>query len=126
MTTQEVANQLVKLCREGKFDQVYQELFSPNIISAEPEGHTSGISKGMEELKKKGEEWHDTVEEVVSSEISDPIVAADHFSIAWKTKIKLKGMTEAADMDEVCVYKVADGKVVLEQFFYTPTPEMVS
>ncbi|MEM9340018.1 MAG: nuclear transport factor 2 family protein [Bacteroidota bacterium] len=124
MTTEEVANQLVQLCREGKFDQVYQELFSPDIVSVEPEGNPTGTVRGMEALKIKGEKWNEMVEEMMASEISDPIVAADHFSCAWKSKVKFKGMEEIVDVDEISVYKVEGGKIVLEQFFYTPLPEL--
>ena len=33
MTTQEVANELVKLCREGKWEECIQKLYSPEIKS---------------------------------------------------------------------------------------------
>ncbi len=125
MTTQEVANRLVELCREGKWEQVYQELFSPEIRSIEPEGAPWGTVKGFDAIAKKAKEWESMVEEFHSSEISDPIVAENFFAITMKSKVTLKGQSESMDMDEVCVYKVADGKVVSEQFFYTPMPELV-
>lgn len=121
MTTQEVAEQLISLSREGKFEQIQQELFSPEIRSVEPtkEGDWD-VEKGFEGLKKKAEQWHGMVEEMIGGEISDPIVAGNFFSCTWKTKVKFKGAPEAVAMDEVAVYEVKDGKVVLEQFFYTP------
>ncbi|MEQ9304626.1 MAG: nuclear transport factor 2 family protein [Marinoscillum sp.] len=120
MTTQEVANQLVKLCREGKFEQVLTELYSPDIRSVEPEGSTWPTVQGMAEIIKKGEIWTTMVEEVLDSEISEPIVADSFFSITMKSRVKVKDAPEPIRMDEVCVYQVQDGKVVLEQFFYQP------
>lgn len=122
MTTQEVAEKLVSLCRVGDFEKVYKELYSQEIMSIEPEGGTWDTVQGMEAIAKKGEQWHAMVEEFHSSEISDPIVAGDFFSCTMKTELSLKGIEERINMDEVCVYKVENGKVVVEQFFYTPLP----
>ena len=69
---------------------------------------------------KKGQEWEAMLETVHSSEVSDPIVAENFFSLTMKMKVTLKGMSEPMNMDEICVYRVEDGKVVTEQFFYTP------
>jgi predicted ester cyclase len=44
-------------------------------------------------------------------------VAGDYFSIAWMMDITMKGQGRVK-MEEVCVYKVKDGKIVWEQFFY--------
>ncbi|MEM8893316.1 MAG: SnoaL-like domain-containing protein [Bacteroidota bacterium] len=120
MTTQEIADRLVELCREGKYNQVYQELFSPDCWSIEPEGVPSGTAKGMAAMQEKGKLWNEMVETFHSGSLSDPLVAADHFSIAWFSKITMKGAPGPIDMDEIAVYKVANGKVVSEQFFYTP------
>lgn len=122
MTTQEVANQLVALCREGKYEQVYQELFSPDAESIEPEGTGLPTAKGMDAIRQKGQQWQEMVEELYSSEISDPIAADDFFSCTMKMKVKMKGSEEPVNMDEVCVYRVKNGKVMSEQFFYTPEP----
>ena len=123
MTTQEVANQLISLCREGKYEEVYQQLFSPEISSREPEGSTWPEAKGFDELAEKGKAWQEMVDEFIEGTISDPIIAGDHFACTMKSKVKFKGSTEVIDMDEICVYKVVDGKVILEQFFYTPMPQ---
>ena len=125
MTTQEIANQLVQLCREGKYEQVYEELFSPEILSIEPEGGPWGTTKGMEGIQKKAQEWQAMVEEILSSEVSDPIVADNFFSCTMKTKVRMKGVTDPVNMDEVIVYRVENQKVVSEQFFYTPLPQFV-
>ena len=36
MTTKEIANRLVDMCRNGKVEEAKEELFAPDIISIEP------------------------------------------------------------------------------------------
>ena len=123
MTTQEVATEMVALCRAGKWEECIQKFYSPDIKSIEPEGATWGTVQGFDAIAKKGQEWQEMVAEFHSSEISDPIVAENFFSITMKSKVTMKGMDQPINMDEVCVYEVKNGKVVKEQFFYTPMPE---
>lgn len=120
MTTQEVANRLVELCREGKHEQAVKELYSPEIVSIEPEGMPNRIVKGLEGIAKKGEKFQSMLEKVNSSVISDPIVAENFFSCSMLMNVQMKGVPVAVDMDEVCVYTVNNGKIVREEFFYTP------
>ncbi|MGB0863771.1 MAG: SnoaL-like domain-containing protein [Saprospiraceae bacterium] len=123
MTTQEVANRLVELCREGKYKQVVQELYSPNIVSIEPEGMPNRIVKGLEAIAQKSIKFESTLEKVNSSVISDPLVAENFFSCTMLMNVQMKGVPVAIDMDEVCVYTVNGGKIVKEEFFYTPQPQ---
>lgn len=123
MTTQEVANRLVELCREGKYEQAVKELYSPDIVSVEPEGVPDRIVKGLDAIAKKGERFESMLEKINSSVVSDPIVAENFFSFGMYMNVVMKGMSHAIDMDEVCVYTVNNGKVVKEEFFYTPQPQ---
>lgn len=120
MTTQEVANRLVELCRAGKFEQAVNELYSPNIVSVEPEGMPNRIVQGLEAIAQKSEKFESMLEKVNSSIISDPIVAENFFSCTMLMNVQFKGAPVSTDMDEVCVYTVNDGKIVKEEFFYTP------
>ena len=121
MSVQEIAERLVALSREGKYEQVYQELFSPEIESMEPKLDGSwDTAKGFDELKAKADKWNKMCEAFEEGEISDPIVAENFFSCSWKMRVKFKGAPEFMQMDEIAVYRVKEGKVVLEQFFYTP------
>ncbi|WMX13721.1 MULTISPECIES: nuclear transport factor 2 family protein [unclassified Aureispira] len=125
MTTQEVANRLIELCREGKYEQAVKELYSPDIVSVEPEGMPDHIVQGLDAIAKKGERFQDMLEKINSSTITDPIVAENFFSCGMYMNVVMKGMTQAIDMDEICVYTVNNGKIVKEEFFYTPDPQEV-
>ncbi len=124
MTTQEVANRLVDLCRKGEWDKVYEELYSQDCESKEPAGAPNAYVKGMDAILKKGENFNESVEAVHSSTVSDPIVADNFFSCVMAMNITFKGAPGPIDMEEICLYHVADGKVISEQFFYTPEPQM--
>jgi hypothetical protein len=122
MTTQEIANDVATLCREGKFDEAQDKYFSQDVKTIEPEHAprpegTSREAQGMNAVKQKGKMFQDMVENTHGIKVSDPIVAGDWFSIALNMDVTMKGRGRQ-NMDEICVYKVKDGKIVQEEFFY--------
>ena len=118
MTTQEIANRLVHLCREGNVEEAKEELFSAGIISIEPrEGLLPKETRGMDAIRKKAELFVAHVDNFFGSSISDPIVAGNFFSILWITDLQMKGEARKVN-HEICVYETRDGKVISEQFFY--------
>jgi hypothetical protein len=119
MTTQEVANSLVKLCSAGKFDEAMETFYSPDIVSMEagaPPG-MSRESKGLAAVKTKGE-WWSANHEIHSFQVDGPLVAGSHFAVAFKMDVTFKPQAKRFSMEEVAVYKVVDGKIVYEEFFY--------
>ncbi len=120
MTTKEVADKLVALCSQGKFDEAGQALYSPDIVSVEA-GAPPGMSretKGLEGVKAKGE-WWAANHEVHSVTVEGPLVAGSHFAVTFKLDITFKPESKRLTMEEVGVYKVQDGKIVYEEFFYS-------
>lgn len=120
MTTQEIANRLVALCSQGKFEQATKELYSQDIVSMEagaPPGQ-SRETKGLDGVLKKGE-WWVTNHEVHSAKVEGPLVAGSHFAVTFKMDITFKPESRRFQMEEIGVYKVADGKIVYEEFFYS-------
>src|ERR1035438_4790907 len=119
MTTQEVASKLVALCSEGKFEEATEALYSADIVSMEagaPPGQ-SRESKGIAAIKAKGE-WWVANHEVHSAKVEGPLVAGSHFAVVFKLDVTFKPQTRRFTMEEVAVYKVVDGKIVYEEFFY--------
>jgi ketosteroid isomerase-like protein len=120
MTTQEVASKLVALCSEGKFEEATEALYSDDIVSMEagaPPGQ-SRESKGIAAIKAKGE-WWVANHEVHSAKVEGPLVAGSHFAVTFKMDITFKPQAKRFTMEEIAVYKVADGKIVYEEFFYS-------
>jgi SnoaL-like domain len=119
MTTQEVADTLVKLCSEGKFDVATKTLYSPDIVSTEAGAPPGGSreTKGIDAVIAKGE-WWVANHEVHSAKVEGPLIAGSHFAVTFKMDVTFKPESKRFSMEEVAVYKVADGKIVYEQFFY--------
>ena len=120
MTTQEVADKLVKWCNEGNEAKCYQELYSPNVVSwemAAPEGDPMAKCEGMEAVGKKGEWWENTFD-VHSTTVSEPTVAENWFSVRFDMDTTHKPSGQRSKSSEIAVYQVKDGKIVQEQFFY--------
>jgi SnoaL-like domain len=119
MTTQEIADKLVKLCKENKFHEAIEALYSPDIVSMEAGAPPGGSreSKGLAAVIAKGEWWaanHD----IHSTVVEGPLVAGSFFTVIFKMDVTFKPQNRRFTMDEVAVYKVAAGKIVYEEFFY--------
>jgi len=121
MNTQQVANRLVELCREGKGQQAQDELYSKDAVSVEMEGmEASGmptVAKGMDAIREKGRTFNEGIEAVHGGTVGDPIVMGNWFAITMTMDATFKGRGRM-NMEEICVYQVKDGKIVREQFFY--------
>ena len=120
MNTQQVANRLVELCRRGEFLKAQEELYSQDAVSVEPEGSPGGAmgnARGLDAIREKGKAFDATYETIHGITVSDPLVAGEYFSIVMGLDATWKQGGRYA-MEEICVYRVRNGKVVLEQFFY--------
>lgn len=119
MTTKEVADKLVGFCRQGQFEEAAKELYANNIVSIEPDGTPVKEVKGFEAVIAKEQQFNDMVEEFHGVEVSDPLVADQFFSCTMKMDVTFKGAPRTS-MEEVCLYKVENGKISREEFFFTP------
>jgi hypothetical protein len=117
MTTQQVANRLVELCRKGQIQQAGEELYSDDIHSIEPANAPTKTAKGKQAVGKKGQEFAAMIQERHGGSFSDPIVCGRYFSSAMTLDATFKGKGRMV-LEEICVYEVKDGKIVSEQFFF--------
>src|SRR5260370_2629564 len=119
MATQEGADSLVKLWSEGKFHEATVALYSDDIVSMEAGAPPGGSreAKGLPAVLAKGE-WWTANHDVHSVIVEGPLVAGAHFAVTFKLDVTFKPQTKRFTTEEVAVYKVADGKVVYEEFFY--------
>jgi len=118
MTTAEIANRLVEDCRKGDFESAQKDLFADDAVSIEPHG-TDDFAKethGLDAIIEKGKKWGEMVEEMHSCTVSEPLVADQSFAVTMTLDVTMKGRGRA-NMTELCIYHVKDGKVVSEQFF---------
>lgn len=120
MTTQDVANRFNELSQSYQWNKIQEELYAENCVSIEP-AHAQamglGNAEGMDAIRKKGEAFGAMVEEMHGGYTSAPVVGGNFFSVAMGMDCTMKGAGRM-QMDEVAVYKVKDGKIVMEQFFF--------
>ena len=116
MTTKDVADRLVKLCRENMVEEAKQEFFTEETLSIEPvEGILPKETKGLKAIEGKAKLFISMVEQFFGSAISDPVIAGDYFSVAWDTDIQMKG-GQRNTSSELCVTKWRMGKLYLNNF----------
>ena len=118
MTTQEIADRLVELCRKNDFQTAQKELFSEDAVSIEPEA-SAGFekeTKGLKAIQEKGKRFSTMVEEVHGNKVSDPLVAGNSIALSLNMDTTMKEQGRS-NMAEICVYKVEDGKIISEEFF---------
>lgn len=121
MSTQEVASKLVAYCRQGQHEEAMNELYSKDIVSIEPKGAPVEKISGIEAVIQKSKQFGEMIETMHGMEVSDPCVAENFFSCSMKMDVTYKGAPRMT-MEEICLYQVSDGKIVKEEFFYTPMP----
>jgi hypothetical protein len=120
MTTLEVGQALVDLCREGKFMEAITTLYAQDIVSVEafaPPGESREAS-GLDAIIGKANWWADN-HEIHSSSVEGPLASAAHFCVRFTIDVTFKPTGRRHTMDELGIYQVKDGKVIREEFFYT-------
>ncbi len=118
MTTQQVADRLVELCRSGQFDQCYHELFAPDAEAHEMPGFPMNAhTKGVEALLEKSAAFAEQTVEVHGLTVSDPLVQGETFAIGMMIDRTDKQRGRSKDQ-EICAYVVKDGKITSEHFIY--------
>ncbi|HEU5081553.1 MAG TPA: SnoaL-like domain-containing protein [Opitutaceae bacterium] len=117
MTTKEIADRFVALCRQGNFETAQKELFDRDIISIEPYATATfgKETKGLDALQEKARKFTAMIEQVHSLNLSDPLVAGDAFACAMRLEVTIKGHGKML-LDELCIYEVKAGKIVSERF----------
>ena len=88
MTTQEVANRLVEMCRQGQNMEAIAELYADNVVSTEMPGAPTPVVSGKEAVTQKSAQWLNNVVEFHKGEISEPQVADNH--VPWILMSPLK------------------------------------
>lgn len=118
MTTQEVAARFNELAKGEKWFEIQDELFAANVRSVDPD-HSPYFTyaEGKAPVRKKGEDWVKRVQAAHRRYTTEPIVAGNHFVVGREVDITVQGFGRI-QINELMLYEVKDGQIVLEQFFY--------
>lgn len=117
-TIYEVATRFNVLAQQEKWFEIHDELFADNVRSIDPPNSPYlGYAEGKAAVRKKGEDFVKKIEAVHEMHTTEPLVCGNHFAVGRKMDITVKGFGRI-QINEIMLYEVKDGKIVLEQFFY--------
>jgi len=117
-TTQQVAARFDELAKQEKWFDIQDELFAENVRSIDPpDSPYFKYAEGKNAVRKKGQDFVNRVETAHKRLTTEPVIAGDHFAVGREVDITVQGLGRI-QIDEIMLYKVKDGKIVLEQFFY--------
>ncbi len=117
MSTVELANDFVAICKTGDFDTAGEKYWSPDVESIEPMPGDMQHIKGIEGVRAKGEWWYAN-HEIHGVVVEGPYVSGDQFVVRFQMDLTPKETGVRIQMDEVGIYDIKDGKITRESFFY--------
>jgi len=118
MTTLEVAARFNELAQQEKWFEIQDELFADNVRSVEPENSPYfEYAEGKGPVRRKGMAFVEKVEQVHESYTTHPVIGGNHFAVGRGFEITSKDFGRIK-IEEIMLYEVKDGQIVLEQFFY--------
>ena len=117
-TTQQVATRFHELAQQEKWFDIQEELFAANVKSIEPPNSPYFVNaEGKAAVRKKADDFVKKIEGAHKMYTSEPLVTGNHFTVAREKDITVKGFGRI-QLNEIMLYEVKDGQIVLEQFFY--------
>lgn len=119
MTTREIAARFYELAKQEKWFEIQDELFAENVRSIDPQNSPYfPYAEGKSAVRKKGEDFVKGIEAVHKAVTTAPIVAGHHFAVGRDKDITVQGHGRI-QINQIMLYEVKDGKIVMEQFFYS-------
>jgi len=115
MSTQDIAHDLVALCKAGKFDEAGEKYWADDVLSVEPSA--DGTSRGKAAAHGKGE-WWANAHIIHGFEVAGPYVNGEQFVVRFTIDQTVKETGQRMTLDEVGLYTLKDGKIAEERFFY--------
>jgi ketosteroid isomerase-like protein len=117
--TDQIAADFAALCRAGKLEEAGAKYWAKDVISLEPMDGPMARSEGIDAVKAKSDWWYNA-HDVHKVEVSGPAVNGDQFMLHFDLDVTEKESGKRMQMSEEALYKVADGKIVEERFFFSP------
>jgi hypothetical protein len=115
MSVSEIAQGLVALCKEGKFEEAIARYYDDEIESHHAMGeqlHTEGIDA----VRARHIWWNENMT-MHSVEVKGPYINGDAFAVQFTMDVTDNASGQRMVMDEIALYEVDDDKIVEESFF---------
>jgi len=120
MSTQDVGQRYVELCKAGKFQECFDELFAKDAVSIEAIAPPGGerTATGLEAIQAKSKQW--ALDNVVHQvEVSGPFPNEDRFAVRFVFDVTDKPSQKRMKMEEIGLFSVKNDKITREEFFYS-------
>jgi hypothetical protein len=118
LTTQEVAARFHELAQQEKWFEIQDDFFADNARSIDPANSPYfGHAEGKAAVRKKGEDFVKRIQAVHSAHTTRPLVTGNHFAVGREIDITVEPYGRI-QINQIMLYEVKEGKIVLEQFFY--------
>ena len=121
MTTPELANKFVEMCKQGKNFDVMQQLYDDKIVSVEAVRRKTGSfeTTGKAAVIQKSAEWAGA-HEIHGATVEGPYLLNDQFAVVFEFDVTPKATGTRVKNREIAVYTAANGLITNEEFFYSP------
>jgi hypothetical protein len=121
MSVEAIAQRYVALCKEGKYEEILDELFATDAVSVEafaPPGTGGPESVGLAAIRAKGAWWVEN-HVIHSIRITGPYPNGNRFAVRFEFDVTNKPSSKRIQMDEIGLFTVQNGKITREEFFYS-------
>ncbi|WP_170381630.1 nuclear transport factor 2 family protein [Ruegeria atlantica] len=119
----ETGKAFVQAMRDRRGLANVDEMYAENAQSIEavvPPVRQFRITKSRDAIKGKREDWLAS-HEILELDVDGPYVhPPNRFAVRFKAEVKQKETGQHMTLREIAVYSVAEGKIVLEEFFMLP------
>jgi hypothetical protein len=117
-TTQEIATRFNELAQQEKWFEIHDEFFAENVRSIEPpQSPYMSNAEGKAAVRKKGEDFVKRITGFHGAKTTVPVVAGNHFAVGREIDITVEGLGRI-QINQIMLYEVKNGQIVLEQFIY--------
>lgn len=113
-TVTSISENLIELLKKQEFIKAYEELFSQEAESIDPLYSASISSKGLKSLIER-ETAFLTRAKINKVDVSEPIHCGTYFTFKLSMNFSIEGKEH--NLEELCIYKVSQGKIISQQFF---------
>jgi ketosteroid isomerase-like protein len=116
MDIRELAEDFAELCAEGRSKEAAEKYWADDIATYEAAPGDYSETHGREEALAKARWWFEN-HEVHEMEVEGPWVNGSQFMLYWEIEVTPRG-GERMEMEELVLYKVKDGRIIEERYFY--------
>lgn len=120
MTTQDIAQAVAALCKDGKFAEAAATWWADDVVSIEATPGDMAVVTGRAAAEAKTA-WWAANHEVHGFAVEGPFVNGDQFTLIFAMDVTPKTGPmdgQRMEMREVGLYTLCNGKIAEERFFY--------